>query len=47
MSKEHLMKHYVDLQVFHTVKQTGEADIDGRQMMNKLDVLIKKQMPHH
>jgi hypothetical protein len=31
MSKEHLMKHCVDLQAVLTDKQTGEADIDGLQ----------------
>jgi hypothetical protein len=49
MSKEHLMKHYVDLQALLTDKQTGKADIDGLQMMEELDVLsvLEKQMLHH
>jgi hypothetical protein len=38
-SKEHLMKHCVDLQVLLTDKQTREADIDVLQMMEELDVL--------
>jgi hypothetical protein len=33
------MKHCVDLQALLTDKQTGEADIDGLQMMEELDVL--------
>jgi hypothetical protein len=33
MSKEHLMKHCVFLQALLTDKQTGEANIDGLQMM--------------
>jgi hypothetical protein len=39
MSREHLIKHCVDLQALLTGKQTGEADIDGQQMMEELDVL--------
>jgi hypothetical protein len=48
MSKEHLMKHCVDLQALHTDKQTGESDIDGLQMMEELDVLsvlVKSKRP--
>jgi hypothetical protein len=48
MSKEHLMKHCVDLQALLTDKQTERADIDGLQMMEELDalsVLIKKKRP--
>jgi hypothetical protein len=48
MSKEHLMKHCVHLQALLTDKQTGEADIDGLQMMEELDalsVLIKSDAP--
>jgi hypothetical protein len=36
MSEEHLMKHCVDLQALLTDKLTGEADIDGLQMMEEL-----------
>jgi hypothetical protein len=48
MSKEHLMKHCVDLQALLTDKQTGEADIDGLQIMedvNVLSVLVKTNAP--
>jgi hypothetical protein len=48
MSKEHLMKHYVDLQALLTDKQTGETDIDGLQTMEELDalsVLVKIKAP--
>jgi hypothetical protein len=33
------MKHCVDLQALLTDRQTGEADIDGLQMMGELDAL--------
>jgi hypothetical protein len=48
MSEEHLMKHYVGLQALLTDKQTGEADIDGLQVMEELDVLsvlVKAKRP--
>jgi hypothetical protein len=48
MSKEHLTKHCVDLQAVLTDKQSGEADIDGLQMMDELDalcVLVKTNAP--
>jgi hypothetical protein len=37
--KNHLMKYCVDLQALLTDKQSGEADINGLQMMEELDVL--------
>jgi hypothetical protein len=48
MSKEHLMKHCVDVQALLTDIQTGEADIDGLQMAEELDalsVLVKTDAP--
>jgi hypothetical protein len=48
MSKEHAMKHCVNLETLLTDK-TGEADTNGLQMIEELDVLsvLVKPNVHH